>query len=144
MRKLERSIDIAASPARVWEVIADVERWPEWTASVTRAVIVTGGRLTPGSRVRIHQPKLRPAEWTITDWQPGVRFTWVSKTPGLRVTGDHLITPSAGDAGRCTLTLSIAFEGLIARIVAPLAKGLTLRYMDLEASGAKARSEGTR
>jgi hypothetical protein len=30
-----RAIDVAASPDRVWEVLVDVDRWPESTDSVS-------------------------------------------------------------------------------------------------------------
>jgi len=34
--KYEVSIDIVADTQLVWEVLTDLERWPEWTQSVTR------------------------------------------------------------------------------------------------------------
>lgn len=144
MRTFQHTINIAAPPTRVWDVISDVERWPEWTASVTEVVMTTGGSPAVGSRVRIRQPKLRPTEWTITDWRPGVRFTWVSKSLGLRATGDHAITPSPARADHCTLVLTLTFEGVLAGVVAFVGGNLVRRYMELEANGAKARSEAAR
>jgi uncharacterized protein YndB with AHSA1/START domain len=31
MTRLESAIDIRASRELVWEILVDVERWPEWT-----------------------------------------------------------------------------------------------------------------
>jgi uncharacterized membrane protein len=33
--RFEATIDVAASAQLLFEVYTDVERWPEWTASVT-------------------------------------------------------------------------------------------------------------
>jgi uncharacterized protein YndB with AHSA1/START domain len=52
------AVDIAASPALVWSVMADVEHWPEWAASISKVVLLTPGTLRVGSRVRIHQLEL--------------------------------------------------------------------------------------
>ena len=76
---------IDAPAERVWAVLADVERWPEWTASVSRVELLTSAPLGMGGRVRIDQPKLRPAVWTVTLWQPGQRFVWESTNPGVKV-----------------------------------------------------------
>ena len=35
MAVFSTTIDIDAPPARVWQVMSDVERWHEWTPSIT-------------------------------------------------------------------------------------------------------------
>ena len=138
MRDLSTSVTIAATPGDVWKVIADVERWAEWTPTVRRIERLDAGPLDVGSRVRIDQPKLRPAIWTVTAWKPEVGFSWVSRSPGVVVTGLHAIEPSA-DGSR--VTLKVHFGGLLASVVGVLASRLTSRYLGLEAAGLKARSE---
>ena len=63
MSDFRYEVEIRVSPARVWAVLLDVERWPEWTTSVTRVQRMDLGPLTLGSRTRIWQPRLMPAVW---------------------------------------------------------------------------------
>ena len=118
----------------------DVERWHEWTPSIRSIERLDGGPFAPGSRARVRQPKLPPATWEVTDLSEGRGFTWVSRAPGLLVTGVHTVaaTPSGSRA-----TLSIAYDGLMGGLLAWLTRGLNQRYIELEAAGLKRRSEET-
>jgi uncharacterized membrane protein len=140
------SVDIQAPPDVVWAVWSDVERWPEWTAGVSRVDVLARGErpeaaagpLAVGTRVRIRQPKFPPAVWQVTEVEENRRFTWVSVSPGAHVTGSHTIEPHAGGS---RATLALTFAGPIARLVGWLSRSLTERYLHLEADGLKARSE---
>ena len=46
------SVIIEAPVERVWEVFTDVDRWPEWTPSVTRTAVIAGDGVALGARVR--------------------------------------------------------------------------------------------
>ena len=94
MNRFSITADIPEAPDRVWAVLADVERWPEWTPTVTRVRRLDQGPLAVGSRVRIHQPRLLPAIWRIVELADGRRFTWVTGSLGVRAIAEHL-TPSA-------------------------------------------------
>ncbi len=61
MRLFATTIDISASADRVWSVMSDIERWHEWTASITSVERLTSGALGIGSKARVRQPKLPPA-----------------------------------------------------------------------------------
>ncbi|HEX4329678.1 MAG TPA: SRPBCC family protein [Burkholderiales bacterium] len=129
---------IAAPPQTVWPILADLERWPEWTASMQSVTRLDAGALGTGSRVRVAQPKLRPAVFTITEWQPERNFTWASSTPAVRATAGHLLEPSATG---CDLVLRLRFEGWAGGLAGWLMRDLVERYMAMEGEGLKQRSE---
>jgi hypothetical protein len=132
-------VEIQAAPDRVWSVMGDFERWPEWTPTVTSIQRLDGGPVAIGSRLRIRQPKLPPAVWRLTQLDPGKSFTWVTGGPGVRVTARHWV--EASESGS-RATLSLQFSGLLGPLVARLTRGLNQRYLALEAKGLKGRSEG--
>jgi uncharacterized membrane protein len=134
----EERIVIDAGVATVWQVLADVERWPEWTSSV-RSVELLDGALAVGGRVRIRQPKFPPVVWEVTELAPGTAFTWVSRTPGARAVGRHELLD--GGDGTTTAVLTISQTGPVGTIVGLVTRGLTRRYVALEAKGLKDRSE---
>src|SRR5436853_172069 len=75
-------VEIDAPISLVWDVFSAVERWPEWTASVTRLVALDGPGLAVGKRFEIKQPKMPKLVWKVTDVTPGVSWTWVQTSPG--------------------------------------------------------------
>ena len=138
MRTFSISVDIAAPPARVFDVMADVERWSEWTPSVTRIRRLDKGPFGVGSRLFIRQPKLPPAMWKVTAIEPGHSFESISRSPGLRVVARHGVTEAQGGS---RATLSIELQGLFGRLFGWMTKSLTERYLEMESQGLKARSE---
>ena len=134
------SIDVAASPERVWEVLIDVERWPEWTDSVTGVRLLDGGPLAVGSRVEISQPRIPTGTYTVTRLEPGSVFTWRQRQPGSSVSAHHECAPLPGGGTRVELT--VGMSGALGAVVGRLYRRLTERYLAMEAAGLKARAEG--
>jgi uncharacterized membrane protein len=132
-------IEIQAPPDRVWAVMRDVERWPEWTPTVTSVRLLDRRALAVGSLAIIRQPKLPPARWKVTELDDrGRSFTWVSWGPGIRVIAQHGVE-ACGAGSRATLL--VRFSGVLGGLVAWLTRGLNDRYLALEANGLKQRSE---
>ena len=135
----EASTEVAARARHVYDVYADVERWPVWTSSVTSVERLDDGPLRVGARARVRQPRLPVVVWEVTDLVPGEQFTWVARGPGLRTTGRHRVTPNAD--GTVTVTTTIDQEGPMGWLVGTVFRGLTDRYLRIEARGIKAYCE---
>jgi len=132
------TLDVPAPPARVFEVMADVERWHEWTPSVTSLKRLDAGPFLIGSRAVIKQPKFPQALWTVTSIEKGRSFTWENRAPGIRVIARHSVEATASGS---RVTLSLRYQGLLARILAHLTRNITNRYLKMEADGLSARAQ---
>ncbi len=132
------TIEIAATPEHVWEIMRDFENWPKWTPSVRSLQRLDAGPVRVGSRVLIRQPKLPPAVWKMMELPPGHHFSWRSGFPGMRVCATHTIDATATGSRE---TLALHYHGLLGNILARLTRGVTRRYLEFEATGLKQQSE---
>ena len=140
MRKtVSVTVNIDAPPERVFAVLCDVERWPEWTSTMTSVQRVQSGAFGVGSTAHVRQPRLRPAVWQVTEFENRRDFTWTTRSAGLCMTAAHLIEPQGGAGSR--VTLSFELSGFFAPLVSRLYGGLIERYITTESQGLKQRSE---
>ncbi|OZM71867.1 polyketide cyclase [Amycolatopsis antarctica] len=135
----EVSRQVEAAAGVVWQVMIDVERWPEWTDSVTAVRRLDDGPFGLGSQVRIKQPGLPATVWRVTDFQRHKSFTWFTHSPGVRTFGFHRLV--AESDGGVTVRLGIEQRGLLAPLAGMFLTGLTRRHVETEARSLKRRCE---
>jgi uncharacterized membrane protein len=137
----EISVGIDAPLERVWSVLTDVERWPDWTASMRSITYVDGDKVAVGSKVRIAQPKLPAMVWEVTQVEPRRSFSWTAKSGGITTLAVHRVSPGPRDG--VVVTLGLRQRGPLAGLVGLLTARLTRRYVQMEAQGLKQRCEAS-
>jgi uncharacterized protein YndB with AHSA1/START domain len=126
------SLDIDASPATVFDFVADFTTMPRWYSAVQR-VDRTEGTSGLGTRYAVHRnlpggPSRNEVE--ITAYETGREVTFTSLTGPTPFVYRYLVEPN-GDATRLTLEGTISGAGLTgpAALLGPLAEGLFKRGM---------------
>ena len=135
------TVDIDAPTERVWDVLTDIDRWSEWTDSVTSARRLDKGELRAGSRAELAQPRIPKGVWTVTMVEPGLSFNWEQTGPGVRTTARHRL--EALPDGGTRVHLAVEQAGWLGVTVGRFYRKLTDRYLAMESAGLKARSEGS-
>jgi uncharacterized membrane protein len=139
MAEFRYVVDIQAPPERIWPVLLDVERWPEWTSSVTSAKRLDLGPLTLGSRTEIHQPRLSPAVWCVTSLDEQRRsFAWTTYSLGIKVVAYHEVEEA--DTGSRVI-LDLQYSGLLGAIMSRMLRKLNWDYIEREGNGLKRHCE---
>ncbi|WP_434445271.1 SRPBCC family protein [Lentzea sp. E54] len=138
MPGLEHVITIAAPPERVWEVLVDVERWPERIPTVDFLERLDDGPFAVGSQARLRQPKLPEAVWTVTELTDGSSYTWESKSPGVLGVASHVVEPHPAGT---RLTLALSVSGPLAALGWLMTKSRARRYVETEAASIKKFAE---
>ena len=137
--RFEESIDIDAPIERVWEVLSDIEAWPQRIETVDVVELLTPAPVSRDSRVRLKQPKLPEGTWDITVWDAPSYFEWHQKSGGITSVAGHRVE-MLGE-GRSRLTLSLDMRGPLIPVIGLFYRGLTNRYMTMEAEGMKRAAE---
>ena len=113
MRLIDTRIEIAASPARVWDVLTDFARFPEWNPFITRIEGVS----EPGARLHVEiKPPGRSAVTfspTVLAARPGKELRWRGRLllPGI-FDGEHAFELEER-GGACSFRQSERFTGML-------------------------------
>jgi hypothetical protein len=137
--EMTRTIKVDAPPDSVWSVLADVERWPEWTPSVGSAEFAGEGPLRVGAGVRL---RLRGAPgistWRVTRLDEGSAFAWEYSAPGIHTVASHGVQP---ENGASRVTLGVRQEGPGTWVMRPWLRYVNRRNLKLESEGLKRAAE---
>jgi uncharacterized protein YndB with AHSA1/START domain len=137
--RYETSVEIAAEPEKVWATWTDVERWSDWTPSVTWVRRLDAGGFAVGSRARVKQPGMRSYVWEVTQSEPGRSFVWECRVAGTRMVAGHWLESRVD--GRVTARLTIDHTGALAGLLGKLAGGRIRGNLQAEANGIKRHCE---
>jgi Polyketide cyclase / dehydrase and lipid transport len=113
------SRDTSATCDTVWDLLADVDRWPETFARHLKRARLDGP-LEPGATavVENRSPPTRTT-FTVHSVSPGSHFAWSGTIMGLTIDFDHRCEPI--EAG-CRVVFDIDLDGPLAGLVRPLVR----------------------
>jgi uncharacterized membrane protein len=137
-RNTSKTVSIDAPPDKVFAVLQDVERWPEWTSTMLSVKRRESGPFVLGSTAEVRQPKLRPSVWQVTEIEEGRNFTWTTRSPGVRMKAGHRVEL---DGSGSRVILSFEMSGVMAPLVSGLYGRMIDEYVATEAQGLKKRCE---
>jgi hypothetical protein len=146
--ELRTSVDLDATPERVWEVLTDLPAYAEWNPFITRAEgeFVVGERLSvsvPGGNALV-QSTLRP---TVKEVVPYQRLQVWSRLDRLAIPGlfdvEHTMTLSEHDGG-VRLWLQDRYGGLLAPLLIRALNRHRLEAFTAMTAALKERVEGGR
>ena len=119
----------------MWAANERVEGWPEVSPSMQRVERLDQGPLAVGSRARIKSPRLPAVVWTVTALDPGLSFSWESRSQGIRTVATHELEAKPDD--RTSLRLVVEMSGVPAWLLWPVIRRIARGFMLQEAAGFK-------
>jgi uncharacterized protein YndB with AHSA1/START domain len=147
-REMKTSIDLSATPERVWEVLTDVSAYPDWTPGLTSAK----GAFVVGGRVVFGYPPLHPllrstVPVKVLEVTPGRRLRYAWRFARLGIPGlldaELSSTIEVPADGGVRLWLQMWVRGLLlSLIISSLSPGETPTFGPMP-TALKARIEGT-
>jgi hypothetical protein len=135
---LEQTASIRCKPDQIFRILIDVSHWNTWTKSIIDIIILKHTDFDIGSKIKVLQPKLFPAIWTVTEISENKCIAWEKKSFGLKMTANHLIEELPEIS---TVKLQVIYSGFLAPVIYKLTSQLTETYLTMEITGLKARCE---
>jgi ribosome-associated toxin RatA of RatAB toxin-antitoxin module len=118
MREVKRSALIAQSPARLFALINDVERYPEFVPGCTHARIESRAANELVATIAVRRGALRAEFTTRNESEPDRRVTMhLVRGPFEVLEGEWLLFPIADSGCRVELTMRFAFSNPVSAVI---------------------------
>ena len=119
MPRIEREDEVKAPPERVWALISDASRFPEWVEFTDRIVEAPQGAMAVGSTWREYggvPPFKSEMQWRMTEFDAPLRQVSVGEDKRARIELALELTPS-GEGTRVRAQMDAQPRGVMAPIV---------------------------
>ena len=119
MKELNNEVEINASAERVWQLLTDFAKFPQWNPFIQRV----SGEPTTGAQLQVtiqpsgtHGTTIRP---TVLKVEPNRELRWVGHwlIPGL-LDDEHIFTIEPLETGRVRFTQREIFTGIFSSFAA--------------------------
>jgi ribosome-associated toxin RatA of RatAB toxin-antitoxin module len=118
MREVRRSALVAQPPARLFALISDVERYPEFIPGCTHARIESRGAHEVIATLGVRRGPLRAQFTTRNELEPDRRVTMtLVRGPFRMLAGEWLLTPVGAAGCRVDLSMRFAFANPVSAVV---------------------------
>lgn len=137
MLEYQASATIDAPAAKVWAVLIDTAKWPEWDPSCDKIE----GQVALGNKVKAFS-KLSPGRAfsvKVTELVPNERMTWSGGMPLGLFKGERTFVLRA-DGGHTLFTMREEFSGPMLRLIGKSIPNMTEAFAGF-AAGLKRRAE---
>lgn len=105
----EESIETSASPARVWQLVADVTQWKDWNAGIE--TIEIHGPFEAGISFTMQPPGQDALTSTLIEVKPNESFTDETVVGETRVLVSHKLVPLSQGRTKIIFSTEIAGPG---------------------------------
>jgi hypothetical protein len=115
VKSFAATIDIHATPERIWALLTDAAAYPSWNSTVAKVV----GRIAGGEKIVVHATGAggRAFPLRVGPFEPCTRMVWSGGMPFGLFTGQRTfrLDPKAG--GVVTVSMREEFAGLLAPLI---------------------------
>jgi hypothetical protein len=115
VRIFDARTSILATPERIWSILTDARRYPEWNPTVTKI----DGQIAPGERVTLHVT-INPGRAfpvTVAEFEPPRRMVWRGGMPLGLFVGERTFTLTPQPDGSVEFRMRETFTGLLAPLI---------------------------
>jgi hypothetical protein len=140
MLEYKATTTIDAPPAKVWAVLIDTAKWPQWDPSCDRIE----GEVALGNKIKAFT-KLSPGRAfpvKVTELVPNEKMTWSGGMPLGLFKGERTFVLREDGDGRTVFTLREAFSGPMLRLIGKSIPNMTEAFEGF-ARGLKERAEAS-
>ena len=114
MKSFASTASIHAAPEKIWAILTDAARYPDWNQTVTKV----DGQIAPGSRIALHvtlSPRAFPV--TVTVFEAPRRMVWRGGMPLGLFVGERVFELAPQGGGVVQFSMREGFSGLLAPLI---------------------------